>query len=669
MAVARILSLAKQRAERIAPGAVAAWQRRKLKRALAARRTALPETPRDAQAPVLLFFAPDAGSTPHFVTHLVVARTLKELGHRVLVVRCFRHLLPRCILMEANALSVAATAAERERICERCVRNSLTMIDDYGLETVDLEHVIDDAMRAQVRSMLASAPEDPRMFSIAGTAIGQLANGDLSRMLKMNDPGQMPGEVRVHLREYIESAALSYLAAQRLCRRLNVARLIYFNDYAMTLAAAAAAERENIPTTHLSHVPVLNNDRRRIVMLTGYAPLEGLKRLRAWPAWRDLALPPERVALISEDSFLRFAGSGFTIYSPAWTARSEALFEKLRLDRRRRLLVAYTSSEDEVRGVRFYESALGVEIYPGHSPFSDQFDWLQSLVEHVEASADLQLVIRIHPREAPNKRENRTSENLREMQRRFSAAYANVRVVWPTDPVSSYDLAEIADIGLIALSTIGFELARLGVPVIASLPHLAEAPDGVFVAWNNTRDGYFAALRRALAEQPSLQRLVAAFRWVNARFIEYSVDLGDIIPTGDFATLPPFTMPRLSRVLEEVLVDGRALPDINRERLQSAQRRTSAAAEHAAIARHLRDFLHFLLLGSRPGADYRLVLRGPNTPEARTDDDAGFSASVSGGEVTLRGGGRSATKFSPMAARMVRLLAMASADAGAVEAR
>jgi hypothetical protein len=42
MAIARLLSLAKQRAERIAPRAVAFWQRRKLSRALAVRRTPLP---------------------------------------------------------------------------------------------------------------------------------------------------------------------------------------------------------------------------------------------------------------------------------------------------------------------------------------------------------------------------------------------------------------------------------------------------------------------------------------------------------------------------------------------------------------------------------------------------------------------------------------------------
>src|SRR5258708_21657388 len=196
--------------------------------------------------------------------------------------------------MEANALPIAATGAGRERICERCVRNSRTMVDDYGLETVDLEHVVDDAMRAQVRSMMAGAPEDLRLFSIAGTAIGQLANGDLSRILKINDPGEMSGEVRIHLRQYIESATLSYLAAQRLCRRLNVSRVVYYNDYAMTLAAGAAAKRKGVSTSLLSHGALLNTDRRRIVTLTPYSPFEGLKRHRTWSLLFNVALSADR---------------------------------------------------------------------------------------------------------------------------------------------------------------------------------------------------------------------------------------------------------------------------------------------------------------------------------------------------------------------------------------
>jgi hypothetical protein len=656
MAVARGIKIVKRLVDQVAPGVTLLWRRHRLARDLARRRRPLPTEPQAKQQPVVLFFAPEAMLTPHFATHLIVARTLHELGHRVLVVRCVGDLLPRCVALEAAALSVDATSADRARLCEGCVGQSLAMVDAYGLDSIDLSQIIEPAMRQELRSAMANLPENLSEFTFAGVPIGQFATADMARILKVNNPSAAGHAIRERVRQYIETALLSYLAVRSMCNRFNVLRLVYFNDYAMTLAAAAAAGRGEIPTTHLSHVPVLNNDRRQIVMLTGYGPLEGLRRLREWPQWRDLALPPERIAMISEDSFLRFAGSGFTIYSPAWSAASENLFERLQLDRKRRLLVAYTSSEDEVRAVRFYEDAFGVTIYPGTSPFVDQFDWLQSLVDHVAASDDLQLVIRVHPREAPNHRESRISENLQELRRRFSGSYRNVRVVWPSDPVSSYDLAEIADVALISLSSIGLELARLGIPVVTAFPHMTEVPPGVFLDWNRTRADYFVTVRQAFDAPLSLERVAAAFRWVNARSIEYAVDFSDVVPTPNCPGLPPFKLPREARTVEEVLIGGRCLPDLNHERLERAQHLDSTAHEREAIGVHLRAFLHLLLLGTRPERDYRFTISS-TTLALAGDEDRSCAVVIRGPAVTFAASERQVTKFSPMAARLALLAA------------
>ncbi len=76
------------------------------------------------------------------------------------------------------------------------------------------------------------------------------------------------------------------------------------------------------------------------------------------------------------------------------------------------------------------------------------------------------------------------------------------------------------------------------------------------------------------------------------------------------------------------------------------------------------------MFGVRTNTDFRLNFMGDRCGGPRhSSRDNDFSATITGGEVTLRGEGRTATKLSPMAARMVRLLAMACADAGAIEAR
>src|SRR5690242_13115875 len=74
-------------------------ERRRLPHRLAAQRIDVAAAARDKR-PVTVFFAPEAGVGRHFTAHALLARTLKERGERVLMVRCF-DLYPRCIVMDS----------------------------------------------------------------------------------------------------------------------------------------------------------------------------------------------------------------------------------------------------------------------------------------------------------------------------------------------------------------------------------------------------------------------------------------------------------------------------------------------------------------------------------------------------------------------------------------
>src|SRR5690606_20493556 len=141
--------------------------------------------------------------------------------------------------------------------------------------------------------------------------------------------------------------------------------------------------------------------------------------LSHWPDCRDLSLHPQQVREIGDDLIIRMGGVGSHLYSPPKTFESTEIRKQLGLSLDRRLLVAYTSSLDEKVAAEIGVQALQISIPDRQQPFFDQVEWLNALCHHVEASDDLQLVVRIHPREGANKRESVRSSHLALLHQAF----------------------------------------------------------------------------------------------------------------------------------------------------------------------------------------------------------------------------------------------------------
>jgi hypothetical protein len=128
-----------------------------------------------------------------------------------------------------------------------------------------------------------------------------------------------------------------------------------------------------------------------------------------------------------------------------------------------KLLVATLSSHDEL----FAAQQAGF-VAPAETAFPSQIEWIDWLADYVAQRQDLFLLIRVHPREFPNKREiaGIVSDNARRLQAHLADLPPNCAVNWPSQKVSLYDLAKEADIFLNAWSSAGREMGLLGLPVV-----------------------------------------------------------------------------------------------------------------------------------------------------------------------------------------------------------
>jgi tetratricopeptide (TPR) repeat protein len=272
-------------------------------------------------------------------------------------------------------------------------------------------------------------------------------------------------------------------------------------------------------------------------------------------------------------------------------------------------MVAFTSSLDERLAVDSVVDALELrQVHGVTQPWPDQIEWLKALLAYVGRKDDVHLVVRVHPREGANKRESRVSQHLGRLREAFDKPFPNATFVWPGMDVSSYDLAELADIVLTAWTTLGLEVGRVAVPVLASTWSLSPKPKDDFYVWMPTPEAYFAKLEEMIPASPRLESVLHGFRWHYVAYFGHMVDFGDIIPARDFHGLPKFFMPNAAPDVVDVIVNRRDMLDINRERIEKAMGPGSLAAERAGVRAQLRRALRFLFTGEENSPDYRLLV-------------------------------------------------------------
>ena len=183
------------------------------------------------------------------------------------------------------------------------------------------------------------------------------------------------------------------------------------------------------------------------------------------------ASPAARLNLISIIN-KRFDGEGSHTYSNSQTNKSGSWAEyngwiQEQKAAGKKIVVAFTSSPDELIGQQLSYKHLGADL--SHLPssiFRDQEHWLEVIIRHFAVNqAESCLVIRMHPRLAADKRGLPESPYLKELWEQLNSLIGSnsaIRLIHPSDPISSYWLGLQSDLILNSWSTIGIEFAIKG---------------------------------------------------------------------------------------------------------------------------------------------------------------------------------------------------------------
>jgi hypothetical protein len=166
-------------------------------------------------------------------------------------------------------------------------------------------------------------------------------------------------------------------------------------------------------------------------------------------------------------------------------------------------------------------NVLGDSLTLGRDIFAASMtEWITKTVQYFAKRTDVQLVIRVHPGErlVPQAKSMGTvvKEALPEIP-------SHIHVIGAMDNVNTYDLIEIANVGLAYTTTVGLETAMNGRPVI-SCGQTHYRGRGITLD-PGTWDEYYATLEKVLADIPAHQmnekQIEFAWNYAYRLFFEY----------------------------------------------------------------------------------------------------------------------------------------------------
>jgi len=165
-------------------------------------------------------------------------------------------------------------------------------------------------------------------------------------------------------------------------------------------------------------------------------------------------------------------------------------------------------------------NVIGDSLTLGRQVFSDSMtEWLERTVLFFAGRPEVQLVARIHPGELITKGPSVADV----VQRALPAIPENIHLVPADAKVNTYDIVEIANLGLVYTTTVGMEMAMSGVPVIA-VGNTHYRNKG-FTLDPESWEGYFELLYKVM-ENPrqyrlSQEQVEQAWNYAYRFFFEY----------------------------------------------------------------------------------------------------------------------------------------------------
>lgn len=462
----------------------------------------------------VLFFSLNAAIWVHSLPESRLARQLSNDGHEIIYVSCGESFPVHCTSMNALGVNSDAPIDVKKKICRCCTKNARILAQSISSRHVQLSVFINPSDHALADDLIETISQENYLdFNYLGVPVGRIATYEPYLKYKKMSTRLSESQWQdycVHLKNCI----ISLIGFTRIYQTEEPDKVfIYSPQYGANGVCAEYAINAG-SMVYFVEGSSSNSERYSALRIWDWAEYRLVNpALKYWDHVKQ-SITKEDVIRVKGHINELYEGNSFAVFSQPRQG-GFLLRDYFKIPKSAKVLLACLSSFDEAY------SAYVIGGFPERkvkSPvFKDQFEWIQRTIQFSRDRPNFFLIIRVHPRDYPNKRENIQSEQATVWEKTLSNLPSNVAVNAPEQGISIYDLFDQVDVVLTGWSATGVEALLHGVPVVTYDQFLPSYPKDIHFS-GLTENDYYINIEKAISFKDRQNNILNAYRWLATNF-------------------------------------------------------------------------------------------------------------------------------------------------------
>jgi hypothetical protein len=466
----------------------------------------------------VVVFSPYSGIWPHALTEWQLVKQLSDESFEISVINCGGVLSAHCAVMESYRLNVHESREKKSKICRSCIACAAQLNKNpYQKQFIMKDYISDEELvEFQIFVGLQKAESFPNLI-YDGLPIGMLTAYETLIKYKKTSLNLNPDEL-----EHWRTSLFQGLVVDKCTRRiLEITKpdtvVIYSPQYAAGSVLAAIAAEMGVS----------------VYFIEGSSNIaERYRALRVW-SWQHHGLvnpaldydhqrnePDEDDVVRVEMHFKEIEkAESFSVYSPRSTGKFDPR-NHFGINKKGKILLAALSSYDEAYSA-YVIGGFPKLKYQG-TVFSSQFEWIEHTIGWFREHPEKFLIIRLHPRDFPNQRENLVSEQTVIWSNLLKDLPINVFVDYPKDGIALHDYFSHIDAFTTGWSSTALEALYFGIPVVTYDSGMPSYPTSIHLS-GNTKKMYFENIEFGLSSGKNLSHRLDVISWLAYSFCKGTI--------------------------------------------------------------------------------------------------------------------------------------------------